>query len=173
MNLLVISGSSREESNTSILSNYVEGILKTSKFNVSKVDLVNFKLPFLENEKVFENENVQMLHKLLNEADGFIVCSPEYHSGMTGALKNMFDLTDSELFEDKPTLILSVSGGGKGGVNALNSMRLTLRSLSALVLPEQCVVDDSELEDRNDLENIKNVGLKRVKDALEKFKRYV
>ncbi|GGK07077.1 NAD(P)H-dependent oxidoreductase [Calditerricola satsumensis] len=42
-------------------------------------------------------------------------------------------------FKNKPVAIAACAGGGKGGINALNNLRLVLRGVSALVLPSQLV----------------------------------
>lgn len=87
-------------------------------------------------EEQLKNRHVQTLQQLADEARGFFILTPEYHNGMSGALKNALDFLNKNHFHQNPAAIAAVSGGGKGGINALNNLRLVLRGLSTNVLPE-------------------------------------
>ena len=71
-----------------------------------------------------------------------MLCTPEYHNAMSGALKNSLDYLSSSEFVHKPVALLAVAGGGKGGINALNSMRTVARGYTPM--PSQnklCLMD--------------------------------
>jgi chromate reductase len=63
---------------------------------------------------------VVAFRKQLTEADGIIICTPEYAYGVPGALKNALDWTvSSASFSDKPTALITASTGGENAHEAL------------------------------------------------------
>ncbi|PGS52557.1 NADPH-dependent FMN reductase [Bacillus sp. AFS041924] len=140
MKIIMINGSPRTEGRTGKLTSII-----SKKYNVKTVDLSELILPIYNGQEE-QNEivNIQKLRSHLENADAIIVATPEYHGGMSGALKNAFDFLGSKHFKDKPVALLAVSGGGKGGINALNNMRIVLRALYANVLSKQVVIDPSD-----------------------------
>ncbi len=60
-------------------------------------------------------ETVNEWRRQLTEADGVVICSPEYAFGVPGALKNAIDWTvrSSELVNKPLALITAASGGDK------------------------------------------------------------
>ncbi len=76
-------------------------------------------------------EPVFNLRQLLSEANGIIICTPEYAFGVPGQLKNMLDwLVSSSTLVDKPVALITASLAGE---NAHASLLLTLGALSANV----------------------------------------
>jgi azobenzene reductase len=145
MKLLVINGTPRTFGRTRLVAKWIEKHQGAQLFDLSTeaVPLYNG-----QNEQE-ELEAVRTLQTLVKESDGVILCSPEYHSGMSGALKNALDFLGSEL-KHKPVGLLAIGGGGKGGMNALNNMRVVGRGLYANVIPKQVVLDKNlVLEDGN------------------------
>ncbi len=77
---------------------------------------------------------VARLRALLREADGVLICTPEYAFGVPGSLKNALDWTvSSGEFDGKPVAALSASPSSSGGEKAHASLLLTLRALGAAV----------------------------------------
>lgn len=148
MKILVISGSPTKKSRTRGLSNLVTEKLQDMNADVLNFDVGLDKLPlFTGSEDEQSNPTVQKLKSYASEADGFFVLTPEYHSGMSGALKNALDFLSGIYFKNKPITIAAAAGGGKGGINALNNLRLVLRGLYGLVLPGQFVADPAIFDD--------------------------
>jgi azobenzene reductase len=114
--------------------------------------------------------SVRVLREAVGETDGIILASPEYHSGMSGALKNALDFLSSQHFQHKPVALMVVAGGGKGGINALNNMRVVARGLYANVVPKQVVLDPICFTENGDL--TAEAG-KLVDDVLMELKLYV
>ncbi|HWO98198.1 MAG TPA: NADPH-dependent FMN reductase [Bacillus sp. (in: firmicutes)] len=137
MKLVIINGSPRKEGRTGKLGRFA-----ADAYGAELIDLSEGTLPLFNGEAVqSELEVVQALRKAVGEADGIILTSPEYHSGMSGALKNALDFLNSQHFQHKPTALIAVAGGGKGGINALNNMRVVARGLYANVISKQVVLD--------------------------------
>lgn len=68
-------------------------------------------LPLFNGEEEQETiEAVQELKAKVKAADGIVLLSPEYHSGMSGALKNALDFLGSGQFARKPVGLIAVAG---------------------------------------------------------------
>jgi len=69
-----------------------------------------------------DNEPVMEFRQLIREADGVLICTPEYAFGVPGALKNALDWTVSsgELDQKPVALITASSVGDKGHAAMLN-----------------------------------------------------
>ncbi|MCY8204988.1 NAD(P)H-dependent oxidoreductase [Bacillus sp. N12A5] len=166
MNMLVISGTPRKQGRTRIAASYISALYQTDL-----IDQSEFVLPMFNGEaEQSKLSHVQELKQRVTKADAIILLSPEYHSGMSGALKNALDFLSSEQFKYKPVASLAVAGGGKGGINALNNMRTVMRGVYANVIPKQLVLDPVHIDAEHAAltENIK-VGLKELVDELTMF----
>lgn len=77
---------------------------------------------------------VAQLRQLLAEADGIIICTPEYAYGVPGALKNALDwMVSSGSFVNKPTALITASTGGE---NAHEALIKILGAIDAKLLPD-------------------------------------
>ncbi len=83
---------------------------------------------------------VRELRRVLREADGMILASPEYNYGIPGVLKNALDWAsrparDSPL-SGLPTLLLGASGGGSGTMRGQLAIRQCFVFTATPVLPK-------------------------------------
>ncbi len=120
--------------------------------DVTLVALRDFRMPIFDQDEEDEHgmpEPAREFKRLLANHDGWIVASPEYNSGITGALKNAIDWasrteTDDEAslsaFRGKTAVILSASPGALGGMRGLVQVRSILTNLGVNVLPGQVSV---------------------------------
>ncbi|MED1468496.1 NADPH-dependent FMN reductase [Bacillus salipaludis] len=137
MKVVIINGSPRKKGRTGIAARFI-----AKKYDAELLDLSEVSIPLYNGEaEQAELPEVQQLKRMVKEADAVILASPEYHSAMSGALKNALDFLSSEQFAQKPVALLAVAGGGKGGINALNNMRMVARGLYANAIPKQLVLD--------------------------------
>ncbi|MEC1738691.1 NAD(P)H-dependent oxidoreductase [Bacillus mojavensis] len=145
MNILVMSGSPRKHGRTRVAATFI-----SSLYHTDLIDLSEFILPLFNGEAdQAELMRVQELKQRVSEADAIVLLSPEYHSGMSGTLKNALDFLSNEQFKYKPVALLAAAGGGKGGINALNNMRTVMRGLYANVIPRQLVLDPVTIDVEN------------------------
>ena len=72
-------------------------------------------------------------------ADALVVVTPEYNHGYPGVLKNALDYFLPQ-FKRKPVALVTVSGGGHGGVIAWSQLVPVLVYMGALVLPQTVAV---------------------------------
>jgi chromate reductase len=83
------------------------------------------------NDDDYPPEPVFELRELLKQADGVIICTPEYAFGVPGQLKNMLDwMVSSGSFSDMPVALITASLGGEA---AHAAMLLILGALNAQV----------------------------------------
>ncbi|MFF2480349.1 NADPH-dependent FMN reductase [Paenibacillus sp. NPDC058071] len=147
-NVLFISGSPRAEARTKAVINVVYRLLRDKQGNSQLLDLHRHVLPLFNGEPAQQElDTVVQLRKLAQEADAFFIVTPEYHNGISGALKNALEFLSSDQFKGKPVAIAAAAGGGKGGINALNNLRLVLRGVHANVLPVQYVADPHQIDE--------------------------
>ena len=161
-----MNGSPREDSRTEVVCRTVEEILSkvNDKAETDTIALNRYILPLFDGkDSTKQNEKVQHFIERCTEADAFIICTPEYHNGISGALKNALDFLNKVHFHQKPVGILCASGSESTGLNALNQLRLVCRGLSGSVLTSQVVVspdkinDDKQIDHEGVLANIENL----------------
>jgi azobenzene reductase len=147
--ILVIGGSPRRLGRTQALSNHIAVTLTRLGAKVEYMNLALKKLPIYDGS-LEQDQLSEVIHwrALAGQAEAFFIVTPDYHNGMSGALKNAIDYLGGSHFRRKPSAIAALAGGGKGGINALNNLRLVLRGVYSLVLPDQVVVDKHQVNDQ-------------------------
>jgi NAD(P)H-dependent FMN reductase/kynurenine formamidase len=123
MKIIAFAGSN---SRNSINAKLTKGLLSYfQKAEVNYIDLKDVNVPIysqdLETDKGIPQE-IQTLYRQFEDADGFIVASPEYNGLMPGFFKNIIDWLsriDQRIFKNKPVLLISTSYGNKGGSSNL------------------------------------------------------
>jgi len=100
---------------------------KRTDLEVELLDLSDYPLPFFEEamppglaKDQYENPIVVKWRDKIREADGFIICSPEYNHGYPAVLKNAIDSIYPEWVR-KP--VGFVSYGSMGGARAVEQLR--------------------------------------------------
>ncbi|NPC92001.1 NAD(P)H-dependent oxidoreductase [Bacillus sp. WMMC1349] len=171
MKVTVISGTARKQGRTRIVASYI-----ADTYQADLVDLSEYILPiFNGEEEQLLDDNIKKIRTTIKDSDAVVLVSPEYHSGMSGALKNAIDFLSNEQFSNKPVAILACAGGGKGGINALVNMRTVARGVYANVIPNQLVLDPIDIDTEN--RTVTQATEAKIKDIMEelflyaKFKR--
>ena len=98
-----------------------------SDLDVELLDLRDYPLPFFEEamppgmaKDGYTNPAVVKWRDKIREADGFIICSPEYNHGYPGVLKNALDYV---YFAWSRKAVAFVSWGGAGGARGVEQLR--------------------------------------------------
>ena len=143
-NILIISATSRSNLE---LSNKIHDITKSINSNCELINIEDYDIPLytpiLQKDGI--PESVKNLTPKFIEASGFIISAPEYNGSIPPALTNLIAWisvsTDQwrEVFNGKKALIGTHSGGG--GNNFIQSMKIQLGHLGAIVLPRTIVVN--------------------------------
>jgi len=133
-NILAISGSLREgSSNHNILGLLCKMLPAGVDYNIYE-ELRNIPAfdPGIDNDT--PPSTVSNLREKISQADGIIICTPEYAFGVPGALKNALDWTvSSGSFAGKPTALITASTGGE---NAHEAMIKILGAIDAKISSE-------------------------------------
>ena len=107
---------------------------------VTILDLRQLNLPFCDGTQDYEDyPDVAVLRQTVEDADGLILVTPEYHGSVSGVLKNALDLMSFDQLSDKVVGAISVLGG-QANSNALNDVRKIARWVHAWVIPEQVAI---------------------------------
>ncbi len=139
LKVLIIDGAVRQESQTRILVKIVSKELMKKELDVS-VLYQNDPLPLYDQNKTTINSpKIQNFLANYINADIIVLSSPEYHNGMSGALKNALDWL-TEISNDKKSKfkLFGLMGGGGAFANsgALTQMTMSVRSIHGWIMPE-------------------------------------
>lgn len=166
--ILAISGSLRAGSSNNIIIKIVAGMVSPDVEFTIYDGLA--AIPAFDDT---ENKPVDDFRRLIREADGIFICTPEYAFGVPGALKNALDWTvSSGDFDKKPVALVTASSvGDKGHASLLH----TLTALSANVAPDATLLISFVRAKLNDKGAIKDAAtaeaLRSVLDALVRVTR--
>lgn len=137
---------------SSILPNHEEFIRKQRLFFVGSAPLsadghVNISPKGHDVLRIFSPNEVAYLDLTgsgnetsahLKEADGVLICTPEYAKGVPGSLKNALDwIVSSGEFVNKPVAVISASPHPDGGSIAMESILGTLSMMGAAVVAKE------------------------------------
>ena len=137
MKILAISGSLRAKSSNSEVLRFAAHSAPPG-IDISICDLLD-RLPHFNPDLDTDPgpAAVMTFRAQLNSAAGVVICSPEYAHGVPGTLKNALDwVVGSGELVGKPVGLWNLSARA---VHAHASLMETLRTMSALVLPEACI----------------------------------
>ncbi|MDB5241821.1 MAG: NADPH-dependent reductase [Spirosoma sp.] len=126
-NVLAISGSTRKKSTNTYVIEWIKQ-LAHDQFEIeffSQLDSLPHFNPDLDDENV--PDLVAELRSKIDQADGVIICTPEYVFSLPGALKNALEWTVSTtVFSDKPVALITASGLGEKASEQLSLIMSTL-----------------------------------------------
>lgn len=135
--ILAICGSTRVNSAN---HNLIQAIVNLS---IGKLDINIFKgianIPHFNPDMDNENPPAAVLdfRKQLTQANGILICTPEYAMGVPGTLKNAIDWTVSSMeFSHKPVALITASTSGQKAHQSL---------LETLKVIECEITDDTQL----------------------------
>jgi azobenzene reductase len=147
--VLIISGSARTGSKSRGIADAAYQLFTEQQGYARMVDLSRQVLPVFNGDPAQNDlDAVRQLRQYAVEAAAFFIVTPEYHNGISGALKNALDYLNADHFRNKPVAIAATSGGGKGGINALNNLRIVLRGVYANVLPGQYAANPEHFDEK-------------------------
>ncbi len=126
--IAVVLGSTREGRFGEQPALWVEQYLNTRDgVEVDLIDLRDHPLPLFDAPSTsytlanYPSDEVSRLSRRIDDADGFILLTPEYNHGYSGVLKNAMDHTFID-WRHKPAAF--VSWGNVGGARAIEQLRL-------------------------------------------------
>lgn len=146
MKVMVISAISREDSSCYLLARAIADHVETLGVELDFVTPGDVGLPLNDGTVPWDLDGVREWQDRVAEIHAHIWISPEYHSGMTGAFKNLFDFLAKEPMRGDAVGLAALAGGQMAALNTLNGMAVVARSLGAWVAPEFCAVNSNDVK---------------------------
>src|SRR5262245_51617742 len=139
LRIKVIIGSTRANRFSEKPAHWIfEAAKKRSDLDVELLDLTDYPLPFFEEamppglaRDSYSHPVVTRWREKVKEADGFIICTPEYNHGYPAVLKNALDYV---YFAWSRKAVAFVSWGGAGGTRSVEQLRLVTIELDMVPL---------------------------------------
>ena len=128
--VLAISGSTRKNSSNESVLRFIATALKGTAIikmyeGIEKLPHFN---PDLDEESLLPAP-VLDLRKQIEQADGLVICTPEYVFSLPGSLKNAIEwLVSTTLLSKKPTALIVASASGDRAMEALELIMNTLEA---------------------------------------------
>jgi NAD(P)H-dependent FMN reductase len=129
LKIKIILGSTRANRFSEKPAAWIQELAKArDDLDVELLDLRDYPLPFFEEplppgfaKDNYSNPAIIRWREKIRDADGFIICTPEYNHGYPAVLKNALD-TVYHVWSRKA--VAFVSWGGAGGVRGVEQLRL-------------------------------------------------
>ena len=177
MNIAVIYGSVRSGRQGIKAAKFIVKKLEERNHEVTLVDPLEFKLPFLDKmyKEYDEGKAPELLEKLaqiLKKADGYIIVSAEYNHSVPAALKNLIDYFMEEYFY-KPSGIVTYSAGPFGGVRVAVHLRAILGEVGTVSIPSMFPISKVQSSFDDDGNALDEAYDKRIKKFLDEFDWYL
>ncbi|MFV0278379.1 MAG: NADPH-dependent FMN reductase [Parahaliea sp.] len=170
MKIGIICGSHRPASQSVKIARFIERALIGQSLceETWLLELAHSDLPFWE-EGAWDGDNnawqehLQPLREQLNDCDGFVVVSPEWHGMVPARLKNFFLMwTAGGELAHKPALIVTTSASTGGSYPVAELRSSSYKNSRICYLPEHLIV-----------RNVKSVFNDRPQDNDEKAQDYL
>ena len=132
--VLAICGSTRAESaNLAILHNLGKLLSHETEFEIyTELSVLPHYNPDLDKDKA--PPIVELLRDKISNADGVIICTPEYVFSLPGAVKNAIEwCVSTTIFSEKPVALITASASG---AVAHESLQLVMKTIYADVRKE-------------------------------------
>lgn len=169
----IISGSIREGRFGEHVSSWVYNLATKNKlFDVELLDIKDYELPIFNSQippayvtGTYGDKKIDRWAEKINEADGFIIITPEYNHSFSSALKNMLDYLYKEW---NRKAVGFVAYGSQGGARAVEQLRQVIVELQMASTRNGVFINSPWLlvDDNN---NLKNDVLSEYEGAFEKM----
>ncbi len=132
--IVAILGSVRPNNLTSkALALVIDEIKKDPQIEVEIIDPNDFQLG-LPGKRI--NSSVIKLQKIVAQATGIVLATPEYHGSYSSVIKLVIEnLGYPSVIAGKPVALLGVADGQIGAIKALEHLRSVCSHIGAIVLP--------------------------------------
>lgn len=146
--IVALAGSARRDSLNKKLVRIAADGARAAGARVEVVDLADYPMPLMDEDLELAQGQPPAaiaLRRLLIDADGLLIASPEYNSSIPPLLKNAIDWVGRPgpgapalaAFEGKVAGLLAASPGVLGGLRGLAALRSLLGYIGVIVLPDQ------------------------------------
>lgn len=134
INIFVINGSASENSSNQQLIHTIE-VLSKGMLNLTFCPSLK-TLPHFDPDLTINQtpQSILDLRKSIEDADGLIICTPEYIFSIPSGLKNAIEwCISTTIFSEKPTALITASAQGE---TAHQQLQLIMKTAMAKFTPE-------------------------------------
>ena len=168
--VLAISGSTKKHSTNECILKAIKNTYRdhfTVKLYDSIAQLPHFRSDIKEKDLP---ASVRKFRKLIDQADGVLICTPEYVFSLPGALKNALEWTvATTVFTDKPLAYVIASASGE---KAFESLHLIMKTLGAQIAPHSRLLIKGAKSKVNKHSHITDISTqKALKKLVHSFNR--
>lgn len=125
--ILVFAATNSTQSINKRLARHAAHVLQNelaAPVEIEVIDLNDYEMPIYspERERAGIPQLAQDFYDKIGASDGLIISLAEHNGTYTAAFKNIFDWASRisvKVFQDKPTLLLATSMGGRGGQSVM------------------------------------------------------
>ncbi len=147
--VLVLVGSTREESRTAVLAECVVERLREVGARASVWSACDRPLPIVDpafhsEPEAHPDDAVRWLVSEASDSSGIILASPLYHNSYSGVLKNALDHLSMKQVAFKPVCLLG--HGGNRSTQAVDHLRTVVRGLLGVPTPTAICTQSSDFE---------------------------
>lgn len=137
--ITIISGTNRDDSVSSLISNYYSQILEKKGQKNQILDLATLPRDFVYSalyENTGKNEEFNALQSIIDQSEKFVFIIPEYNNSFPGVLKAFIDgLRYPGSFAGKKGALVGISSGNQGAGLALSHLTDILNYLGMFIMP--------------------------------------
>jgi len=152
INIVTLGGSVRQNNYTDkALALVVDELNRQPNVDVHQIDLgtIDFPLP----GRPLTDPQVREFQKMVREADGIVIATPEYHGTFSSLIKLAIEnLGYPNGLKGKPVALLGVAAGKIGAIKSLEHLRSVCSHVGSVVLPS--LISLERVKDRFDTEGI-------------------
>lgn len=142
MNIAIVSGSHRLNSQTLKVSTYISEVLNTKAMQTALVDLGANPLPLVASEDMKSEDGMSKVNDykaILSGADAIVMATPEWGGGATPGIMNAFRLAGSTIAH-KPVMLVAVSAS-RGGSYPISEMKAYgFKNNKGVAVPDYIIV---------------------------------
>src|ERR1700736_5232856 len=148
MNLLLLGGSLHRPSHTSAMLRIMAAELSGRGHEPTCWDLGERPVPapdpqYHRDPHLNPDPEVHRLVLAADEAQAFVLASPNYHNSFSGLLKDALDNLAVAQFSGKAVGLAS-NGGGMPATQAVDQLRIVVRGLAGIAIPTQFITTDAD-----------------------------
>jgi NAD(P)H-dependent FMN reductase len=150
MNITIVSGSHRKDSQSIKIAKAIKRALKPLKEcdEANLFDLADNPLPLwhedIRNNGKKSKSLLESISEKLAFSDAFIIISPEWHGMVPAGLKNFFLMWGKGELAHKPALIVTVSSGDGGSYPVAELRMSSYKNNRICYLPEHLIIRNVE-----------------------------
>lgn len=154
MNLIIISASQREQSQSAKVAQYITETASGYE-KIVHIELCKYQLPLWDGEqhsKQSPNSDWSNINDQVRQTDALILITPEWSGMASPLLKNFLLMSSSEDIGHKPALLVSISSGISGAYPIAELRMNAFKNNKLVAIPDHLII-------RNVTESLNGFGV--------------